>query len=85
VRHPVEAGVVMDSKGLWIIQLFYYVNIGGFPLLSLGCSKFNTNCSTVTPRRATPASTGNQKATNSTNKKHGKGERHYQVKLATTQ
>ncbi len=36
VSHPKIAGVALDSKGWWEVQLFYYVLFGGFLLVSGG-------------------------------------------------
>ncbi len=55
--------------------LFYYLQFGRFILLPPGCGKCDISRTPKTPR-ATPATTGKwSRATNSTNKKQGMGEK----------
>jgi hypothetical protein len=56
LSNTVVAGVALDGKRCWVVQLFHYINLGGFFLLA-PVGECNTHPTAVTTR-ANPPTTG---------------------------
>jgi hypothetical protein len=70
------AGLALHGKGWLVVQLFYYVIIGEFLLLPLGCSKCKTSHTPIIPSSTPPPQPWElERATNSTNQKQRQGEK----------